>query len=409
MFYCIVGNTMPADVERKLSAACSTLIIDKPFLGALVLRLPMIAADATWCKTTGTDARALYYNPAYINELSLAQTQFVLAHEALHCALGHFARRQHRVKHRWDLACDFAINPILIRDGLAPPPEVLYLAAFENMCAEEIYPLLDDIENLQSHDLHLYDSPQDQSPSPESRREPSPGGDGASEEGGEQTSAGQSPPSPLSKAEQERMAVQWRQRLAGAAQQALQAGKLSGNLARWVDHLLQPQVPWRMLLAHYMTAMARDDYNYSRPSRREGQAVLPSLRSQQVKLVVVIDTSGSIRPKEMQEFLAEVDAIKSQVRARISLHGCDHQLASDGPWIYEYWEECRLPETLAGGGGTSFKPIFECLDRSGDTPDLLIYFTDAQGVFPQYEPHFPVVWLVKGKSPVPWGRRVQLN
>ncbi len=40
---------------------------------------------------------------------------------------------------------------------------------------------------------------------------------------------------------------------------------------------------------------------------------------------------------------------------------------------------------------------------------MLIYFTDAEGVFPQNEPHFPVVWLVKGKAKVPFGERIQLN
>ena len=107
-----------ADIETKLSAARTRLILDKPFLGALVLRLPMTSADPKWCPTTATDARGFYYNAAYIEALSLEQTQFVLAHEALHCALSHFARRQHRAKRRWDLACDFAVNPLLVQDGL---------------------------------------------------------------------------------------------------------------------------------------------------------------------------------------------------------------------------------------------------------------------------------------------------
>jgi predicted metal-dependent peptidase len=62
----------------------------------------------------------------------------VLAHEALHCALSHFARRQHRVKQRWDVACDFAINPLLVKDGLKPPPGALVLDVYEGMTAEEI-------------------------------------------------------------------------------------------------------------------------------------------------------------------------------------------------------------------------------------------------------------------------------
>jgi len=37
-------------------------------------------------------------------------------------------------------------------------------------------------------------------------------------------------------------------------------------------------------------------------------------------------------------------------------------------------------------------------------PDLLVYFTDADGYFPEVEPFYPVIWLVKGKEKVPWGR-----
>jgi len=114
-----------AQLETKLAAARARLILDKPFLGALALRLPMVPAKKDWCPTTATDARTFYFNPEYIAALSLPETQFVLAHEALHCALSHFARRQHRIKHKWDLACDFAINPLLVDDGLKPPPNSL--------------------------------------------------------------------------------------------------------------------------------------------------------------------------------------------------------------------------------------------------------------------------------------------
>ncbi|MDO8597057.1 MAG: hypothetical protein Q7R45_10585, partial [Sulfuricaulis sp.] len=80
------------DIENKLVAARTWLIIDKPFLGALVLRLPLVQADPKWCPTTATDARSFYYNRTYIEALSFEQAKFILAHEALHCALSHFAR-----------------------------------------------------------------------------------------------------------------------------------------------------------------------------------------------------------------------------------------------------------------------------------------------------------------------------
>ncbi len=398
-----------ADIDTKLSAARTRLILDKPFLGALVLRLTMTSADPRWCPTTATDARGFFYNASYIEALSLEQTQFVLAHEALHCALSHFARRRHREKQRWDLACDFAVNPLLIQDGLSPPPNALYLEAYEGMTAEEIYPLIEENTDRQPQDRHIYDA--------DNQQTPDRGGLGGQKRSDcdirdaelDQDAAGAPQPPPLEPDERDRLETQWQQRLAGAAQQAMRAGKLSGLMARMVDHLLQPQLPWRMLLARYMTMQGREDFNYARPARREGDAILPSLRSTQVDVVVGVDTSGSISQVEMDQFLSEVDAIKGQMKARITLLPCDVQLASGAPWTFEAWEQLRLPANIQGGGGTSFIPVFDWVEARIMPPDLLVYFTDAQGAFPEQEPAYPVLWVIKGKTHVPWGQRIQLN
>lgn len=439
---------MSRECETKLSAARTRLILDKPFLGALVLRLPMIEADSEWCRTVATDARAFYYNADYIDGLSVDQAQFVLAHEALHCALSHFARRQHRDKHRWDLACDLAINPLLIADGLRPCPDALYLKEYEEMTAEEIYPCLDEHENLTPHDDHVYDKDnqsgggrqgaggqhdssekgseggdQQQKKSPDdkggrgdaqkpeqSTQEP---GEGERQQeqpqDGSGSGQGAGEPPPLSKEEMENLSVQWQQRMAGAAQQAMQAGKLSGPLRRIIDHLLQPQLPWRMILARFLNATARDDYNYSRPSRREGDYIMPSLKSHELDVVVALDTSGSVTDKEMTEFVSEVNALKGQLRARVTLMACDSDLVGDGPWSFEPWEEFALPREFKGGGSTDFRPVFGWTERENRRPDVLVYFTDGLGRFPEREPAFPTVWLIKGKATVPWGQRIQLN
>ena len=439
-------------VETKLAAARTKLILDKPFLGALVLRLPMKAANKEWCPTVATDARAFYYNTEYIEELTLDQTQFMLAHEALHCALCHFARRGHRIKHRWDLACDFAINPLLIEEGLKPPPDALWMDEYKGMTAEEIYPLIEDDDEMETLDQHMYDSdsegggsgdsdggsgdsgPQTSGESPPPQGEPQDEESGSgnrqeldeNERGGSTPSEQQdeavgetdnpvpgeqdeAPPPPLTPDEKETLGVQWQQRMAGAAQQAMQAGKFGGTIARLIDHLLQPQLPWRMILSRYLSMLARDDFSYMRPSRREGDAIYPSLRSAMVDVVVAVDTSGSIKEKEINEFISEIDAIKGQIRARITLLPCDASIGEGAPWHYEPWEEFKMPEKLHGGGGTDFRPVFEWVDREGIQPELLIYFTDAEGPFPKEPPSYPVVWLIKGRELVPWGERVQLN
>lgn len=425
-------------VETKLAAARTRLILDKPFLGALVLRLPLKAAGGNWCKTTATDARHFYYNPEYIEQLNPKQTQFMLAHEALHCALIHFARRGHRIKHRWDLACDFAINPLLIEDGLTPPPDSLWMDQYKGMTAEEIYPLIEDHEEMETLDQHLYDEEGESGeqdggggslPPPKQKSEQKNEEGGAQLQmdenrlGGQDTESqpgrgsvddpypGETPdaPPPLTPDEKETLGVQWRQRTAGAAQQAIQAGKLGGALARMIEHHLQPQLPWRMVLSRYLSSLARDDFSYMRPSRREGDAIYPSLRSAQIEVVIAVDTSGSVRREELNRFITEIDAIKGQIRARITLLPCDASLAKGAPWIYEPWEEFKLPENIQGGGGTDFRPVFEWVGKMDMQPQLLLYFTDGDGEFPLQPPDYAVIWLVKGRSKTPWGERVQLN
>ena len=430
----ILSNIMSDEIETKLAAARTRLILDKPFLGALVLRLPMEEASPGWCKSVATDAKKFYYNRNYINEISLEQTQFILAHEALHCALSHFSRRQHRIKHRWDLACDLAINPILINDGLKPTPDALYDSQFDGMTAEEIYPTIDDLDDRETEDQHVYDNEQQSQQNNDNRGDKGEGGNGDKDEQqqgsgaeqqtdkesgqpddspgtqlDEQSGGSASQPPPLTEDEKEALSVQWQQRMAGAAQQAMQAGKMGESLRRLIDHLLQPQLPWRMLLARYMTAIARDDYSFQRPSRREGSAILPSLRSTQIDVVIVLDTSGSIGQGEIEEFVSEVDAIKGQMRARITLLACDEKIHPDCPWTFEPWDTFDVPDDLTGGGGTDFRPAFDYVQQLGKEPDLLVYFTDAEGTFPEREVHFPVIWLVKGRAEIPWGQRVQLN
>jgi predicted metal-dependent peptidase len=389
------------------------------------MHLPLKPADEKWCKTTATDARNFYFNPDYIARLTLDQTQFVLAHEAMHCALSHFARRNHRQKHRWDVACDYAVNMILDEERMTGPDNALMDASYRGLTAEEIYPLLHEDPPEETQDTHLFDNTtsdtggegepeeqdagQGQGGEPESERgegggrpEQQDSGEGESQQPGEN----RSPPPP---SDPDKLDEQWKSRLAAAAQAARQAGKLSQSLMRFVDNLLAPQLPWRALLARYMMNAARDDYSFQRTSRREGEALMPRLYSQAVSVVVALDTSGSVSREELREFLTEIDVLKAQVRADVTLHACDDKLDAAGPWKFAMWEAVTLPEQVSGGGGTDFRPIFDWLRREKLNPDLLVYFTDADGRFPDQEPPFPVLWLVKGKAPVPFGTRVQLN
>ncbi len=377
---------MPAarDAKIRLARARARLVLDRPFLGALALRLPLVEGG-DWCRTTATDAINFYYNPDYMDRLTGEEIQSALCHEALHCALLHLHRKGRRARGRWDVACDYAVNGLLVAEDMILPQGALHEPKFADLTAEEIYPCLDEMEDKRTQDLHMYrDSP---------TRDVPLGG-----------------PPPLDSAKREAMASTWRARVASALEATRRAGRSSESFERHFSAQSTPRLPWRQLLARHAGALARDDYSYQRAStRREGPAIYPSLRGREIDLVAALDVSGSISESEIAEFVGEVNAIKGTLRARITLLSCDQDLSPEAPKTFEPWETLEMPTRVSGGGGTSFRPVFEWVGRQDRAPDLLLYFTDAQGRYPDSEPRYPVLWLVKGRARVPWGERVQLN
>ncbi|MGZ5178513.1 MAG: vWA domain-containing protein, partial [Burkholderiales bacterium] len=375
----------------KVSAARARLILERPFIGALVMHLPLEAASAHWCDTIATDARMFYFNANYVEKLDFAEVQFVLSHAALHCALGHFARRAHRTLRRWNVACDHAVNLLLLDDGLKAPRGALAKPEYRGLSAEEIYPLLRDDEEERPLDQHIAEgfgrSGAERGATASQRRpvheqssvdgatcgEGHEGWDDAGNEGREGVALAPHVPQPH---EREALATAWQSRMSVAAQRARETGRLAASWARLVDQVIQPALPWRVLLARYMMNAAREDYSYARLSKRDGQALMPRVSSADVDVCIALDTSGSIDAAELEEFAAEVDALKSQIRARITLLACDERLDDRAPWTFQAWEAVSLPGALTGGAGTSFVPVFEWAARAHYRPDVLVYFTD---------------------------------
>lgn len=399
------GRDPQADALERLALARSRLILERPFIGALAIHLRLVASDR--CSRVATDARAIYFNPAYVLGLTLAQAKFVIAHEALHCGLSHFARRGSRLAERWDMACDYAVNQLLIDDGFTLAPGFAAQTRFRGLAAEAIYPLLDHEKATPAgSDEHWFGASVEATPrlSPtatdvsrqgQQARTIEAHRDGIDELGARGAMANAA------------LAAEWDDLLASSATAALQAGQLSPHWRAVLREVSAPRLPWRALLARFLMYRARDDYGYQRPGRRSGAALLPGLASTQISLIAVLDTSGSIGRDDFRAFLDELDALKGQLSARLMLFGCDATIAAGAPWTFEPWQPLEIPTDIEGGGNTRFAPVFEWVEAHGVRPDALVYFTDAMGEFPTQQPDYPVLWLVTGNGSVPWGERVQ--
>ena len=62
--------------------------------------------------------------------------------------------------------------------------------------------------------------------------------------------------------------------------------------------------------------------------------------------------------------------------------------------VDEYYQEDRISPHVQAGGGTSFKPPFEYVDKYDLEPEFLIYFTDGYCSRYADEPDYPVLWVL---------------
>ena len=89
-----------------------------PFVGSLLMRLDLVPVCDERLDTAATDGDSIYVDIGFYMKLKADERLFVLAHEAWHCALIHFIRRQDRDKDRFNIAADLEIHFILTDEGL---------------------------------------------------------------------------------------------------------------------------------------------------------------------------------------------------------------------------------------------------------------------------------------------------
>src|SRR6202043_3355135 len=135
------GMRIETPTSRRIQKARTALVLDHPFFGSLLFRLK--DCECRSIQTMATDGVSLFYNPEFVETLNAATLAGTLAHEVMHPALHHHVRRSGRDPKRWNTACDYAINPLLVDAGLNLPEGVLLDNRFRGMSAEQIYNILD--------------------------------------------------------------------------------------------------------------------------------------------------------------------------------------------------------------------------------------------------------------------------
>ena len=420
-----------------VSSSISRLILMHPFFGSLALRLKLVA---DWLTDTGyTDSVVIGFNPQFILGLTVSHRMFLVAHEVLHVVLKHTARLGHRDPHTANMAMDYVINLILKDAGFDVLKGALIDEAYRNMSWEQVYSIL----YKEMKDKCTCQQSGDSDGESESDGEGNEGND-ASDEGnadGNEGDGSSGTPCPVhgsgsslqevlengtfgevrqapkgTPQDEAQRQIEWETAITVAVSAEKNRGTMPGSFIDAIMGRNESVIDWKETLAMFISDSGNQfESTWSRVNRTMlGQDVYMSgMKRNGVKdLVVAIDTSGSVSPGELEQFLSETLEIAETFECRITFIPCDARIGKVQTFEpSEYPEQCD-GFTITGRGGTSFEPPFTWVsDNMDESPTALIYFTDGECNYPD-EPDYPVLWAISAGrwfEEAPWGTTVEVR
>ena len=389
-------------------AVKTALLLHVPFFASLLLDIMDVRIGKfehlfpPGNATMATDGKTIYIDEDFLSTLALENAVFGVCHEVGHAMWEHMQRGKAYEDTGFDgqpfnpalynNAGDYVINDMLDkskvgtikRDAAGNPEWLLNPKYTHEMSVEEVY------RDLWKNAKKIGQNPQ---------------GGGPGKGGGQDVHIYDT--GKVSSAEMKR-AVQT------ALDTAKACGKLPGALKRYAEEFLEPKVRWQDILrTTVVTTAHRDTSTWSRPHRRR-------LASQRIYLprsasfgchciVVAVDTSGSIGPKEINAFFSELaDILRACHPEQTWVLGADAAVASVEMLEGDH-DITQNPPEVGGGGGTDFKPVFDWVDKEGLEPDALVYFTDLCGPFPAKGPDYPVIWCATMAQEAPFGKTIHID
>ena len=431
--------------HHSIGAALGKLIRHHPFYASIAL------GTEIYCRsdipTACTNGEELIFNPEWTMQQTEAQLIGVVAHEVEHIALLHplrLGKRHHKI---WNIACDYVINHQLTEQGFTLPDGALFEEKYRGQNAEVVYE--DIYKNYRFVTVKepgtispksgggggsipggssSGDSNDDDGNDPPSGKQDDTKDDGSeSENEGDDGSNGDgdkddgTPNGPtwgtvidgnkgLSETDKSRREERVKQQVHQAAlhAQALGAGQDAARAERIINEY-EDDTNWKDILREFIKTTAdRCDFSWSRPNKRYIQSgiYLPRMAGEHLDdVVIAIDTSGSISQGQLDRFGGALSSILSEFET-VTIHICYCDTVIHKT---ETLTKADLPLHLVpvGGGGTSFVPPFEWIEREGIEPSCFMYFTDMMcDSFPSEAPAYDVRWLnFGGRAHFGWQKR----
>ena len=157
-------------------------------------------------------------------------------------------------------------------------------------------------------------------------------------------------------------------------------GNMPAHFASLVEKInTPPSLSWQQILKKYVGTIAankrktRTRLNRRQPLRFD---LSGQMDDKVLKIVVAIDTSGSVDNMMIAQIFNEIFAILAKRKHDITVIECDAKVQR----VYQAKTADDIKEKVLGRGGTKFTPVIQYLNDHKEFRDaLLIYFTDGYG------------------------------
>lgn len=187
-------------------------------------------------------------------------------------------------------------------------------------------------------------------------------------------------------------------------------GNISGNMISKLEELTKPaQIKWQQILRKYLSALIYNhgpwhENTWSRRNRR--QLPLPGVKKLSNKIIVAVDTSGSIREKDLEAFFTEIESIVRD-QSQLMVIQCDTEI-NDVRTEYKRGDYKKID--IKGRGGTIVQPVFDYMVEHKLTHFPLVYFTDGYFDYGFDTFRIKTIWCVTEEcNEIPGGKNLYID
>jgi predicted metal-dependent peptidase len=390
---------MQPDYEKALEK-CKIQLMMKPdtvFYTTILFSLVYIWAEDDahiWGgqkPTACVDGVRMWNNPKFFMDLDEDERIFLILHEIMHIALMHMVRQGNRHGKIWNYAGDYVINLILVDAGYKMPKMGLLDQRFRDMDTEQIYDIL-YMEYSKKWD-QLGGKLDDHIPAvPGIRNDIRVPSD----------------------EDLQGVAADIADILVQAQTQAEAAGDDPGMFPGAglvaVKGIIDPKLPWELILQNYLDEYNKDDYTMHRPNRRfRPDFYLPTCRSEAIcNLTIAVDASVSVADHEFSYFIDEIIMIQERMLPdEITLITFDTKVRQ----VDEITHNTDILKEIEfkARGGTQLDDLMKYLDEH--KPTVALIFSDGEFSIPKKPDETDVIWIIHDdpKWECPYGEVVHYD